>query len=438
MLQDNEKKGSRQAMKEDIITKILDRDNLNEAFKNVKANKGASGIDDLSIEETATYIKENKATIVWQLYNRKYQPQPVRRVEIPKPNGGIRKLGIPIVLDRVIQQAMVQVLSPMFESYFSENSYGFRAKRSCQQAVLKALEYMNDGYKWIVDIDLEKFFDNVPHDRLLRLVSDVVEDGNVVSLVNKFLKAGVMIEGKYEETTIGTPQGGPLSPLLSNIMLNLLDKELEARKLCFTRYADDTIILVKSEKAANRVMASITKFIENKLKLKVNMTKTKVCTPWDLKYLGFGFYKMKKWECIPHKASKQKFKRSLKRLTNRSKSISLDKRFEELNWTIRGWVNYFRISKMKTFLKETDEHLGARIRVIIWKQWKKPKTQIKNLVKCGYSPDEARGLAYCRKGYTFIGHSKILQNAITKESLQNTNKKLGRRGLVFALDYYLA
>ncbi len=425
-------------MKEDIITKILDRDNLNEAFKNVKANKGASGIDDLSIEETAEYIKENKGTIVWQLYHRKYQPQPVRRVEIPKPNGGIRKLGIPIVLDRIIQQAMVQVMAPMFEPYFSKYSYGFRPKRSCQQAILKALEYMNDGYEWIVDIDLEKFFDNVPHDRLLRLVSDVVKDGNVVSLVNKFLKAGVMIDGKYEETTIGAPQGGPLSPLLSNIMLNLLDKELEARNLHFTRYCDDTIILVKSEKAANRVMASITKFIENKLKLKVNMEKTKVCRPSQLKYLGFGFCKMKKWECIPHKDSKQKFKRSLKRLTNRSKSISLDKRFEQLNWTIRGWVNYFRISKMKTFLKETDEHLRARIRMIIWKQWKKPKRQIKNLVKCGYSIDEAKGLAYCRKGYMFISHSKILQNAITKEGLQNPNRKLGRRGLVFALDYYLA
>ena len=438
MLQDNEKKGSRQAMKEDIITKILDRNNLNEAFKNVKANKGASGIDDLSIEETAEYIKQNKATIVWQLYNRKYQPQPVRRVEIPKPNGGTRKLGIPIVLDRVIQQAMVQVLAPMLEPYFSEYSYGFRPKRSCQQAIIKALEYMNDGYEWIVDIDLEKFFDNVPHDRLLRLVSDVVKDGNVVSLVNKFLKAGVMVKGNYEETTIGTPQGGPLSPLLSNIMLNLLDKELEARNLRFTRYADDTIILVRSEKAANRVMTSITKFIKNKLKLKVNVTKTKVCRPNKLKYLGFGFHKSKQWECIPHKDSKMKFKRALKRLTNRSKSISLDRRFEELNWVIRGWVNYFRISKMKMFLKETDEHLRARIRMIIWKQWKKPKTQIKNLVKCGYSIDEARGLAYCRKGYMFISHSKILQNAITKEGLQNPNKKLGRRGLVFALDYYLA
>ena len=313
MLQDNEKKGSRQAMREDIITKILDRNNLNEAFKNVKANKGASGIDDLSIEETAEYIRQNKATIVWQLYNRKYQPQPVRRVEIPKPNGGTRKLGIPIVLDRIIQQAMVQVLAPMFEPYFSEYSYGFRPKRSCQQAIIKALEYMNDGYEWIVDIDLEKFFDNVPHDRLLRLVSDIVKDGNVISLVNKFLKAGVMEKGNYEETTIGTPQGGPLSPLLSNIMLNLLDKELEARNLRFTRYADDTIILVKSEKAANRVMASITKFIENKLKLKVNMTKTKVCTPWDL--------------------------------------------------------------------------------------------------------NNARGLAYCRRGYTFVAHSQILQKAISKERL---------------------
>ena len=438
MLQDNEKKGSRQAMSEDIITKILDRNNLNEAFKNVKANKGASGIDELSIEETAQYIRENKKTIVWQLYNRKYQPQPVRRVEIPKPNGGVRKLGIPTVLDRVIQQAMVQVLSPMFEPYFSEYSYGFRPMRSCQQAITKALEYMNDGYEWIVDIDLEKFFDNVPHDKLLRLVSDVVKDGNVVSLVNKFLKAGVMVNGNLEESNVGTPQGGPLSPLLSNIMLNLLDKELEARGLHFTRYADDTIILVKSEKAADRVMISITDFIERKLGLKVNATKTKVCKPNDLKYLGFGFYKSSNWECTPHNDSKMKFQRTLKGLTKRSESISLDTRFERLNWTIRGWVNYFRISKMKIFLTKVDEHLSTRIRMIIWKQWKKPKTQEDNLVKCGYSRDEARGLANCRKGYMFIAHSKILQHAISKTRLAKPNKKKERRGLVFALDYYLA
>ena len=441
MLQDNEKKGSRQAMSEDIITKILDRNNLNEAFKNVKANKGASGIDELSIEETAQYIRENKKTIVWQLYNRKYQPQPVRRVEIPKPNGGVRKLGIPTVLDRVIQQAMVQILSPLFEPYFSEYSYGFRPMRSCEMAIVKALEYMNDGYEWIVDIDLEKFFDNVPHDRLLRLVSDVVKDGNVVSLVNKFLKAGVMVNGNLEESNVGTPQGGPLSPLLSNIMLNLLDKELEARGLHFTRYADDTIILVKSEKAANRVMTSIIDFIERKLGLKVNATKTKICKPNDLKYLGFGFYQdkeSKKFGCVPHIDSKMKFQRTLKSLTKRSESISLDKRFERLNWAIRGWVNYFRISKMKTFLTKIDEHLRTRIRMIIWKQWKNTYTRINNLVKCGYSIDEARGLANCRKGYMFIAHSKILQNAISKTRLAKPNKKKERRGLVFALDYYLA
>ena len=437
---DNEKKGSRQAMSEDIITKILERDNLNLAFKNVKANKGASGIDELSIEETEKFIKEHKNQIVWQLYNRKYQPQPVRRVEIPKANGGVRKLGIPTVLDRVIQQAMVQVLSPIFEPYFSEYSYGFRPNRCCQMAIIKALEYFNDGYDWIVDIDLEKFFDNVPHDKLLRMVSDVVKDGNVVSLVNKFLKAGVMIQGNYEDTVIGTPQGGPLSPLLSNIMLNKLDKELEARNLHFTRYADDTIILVKSEKAANRVMESITHFIEKKLGLKVNMTKTKICKPNDLKYLGFGFYKDIKdntYNCVPHIDSKMKFQRKLKSLTKRSESISLDTRFERLNWLIRGWVNYFKISKMKTFLAKIDSNLCTRIRMIIWKMWKLPKTREDNLVKCGFDRGEARGLANCRRGYMFVAHSKVLQNAITKLALSKPNKKKGRRGLVFALDYYL-
>ena len=440
ILLDNEKKGSRQAMSEDIITKILDRNNLNLAFKNVKANKGASGIDKLSIEETEKFIKEHKNQIVWQLYNRKYQPQPVRRVEIPKANGGVRKLGIPTVLDRVIQQAMVQVLSPIFEPYFSEYSYGFRPNRCCQMAIIKALEYFNDGYDWIVDIDLEKFFDNVPHDRLLRMVSDVVKDGNVVSLVNKFLKAGVMIQGNYEDTVIGTPQGGPLSPLLSNIILNKLDKELEARNLHFTRYADDTIILVKSEKAANRVMESITHFIEKKLGLKVNMTKTKICKPNDLKYLGFGFYKDIKdntYNCVPHIDSKMKFQRKLKSLTKRSESISLDTRFERLNWLIRGWVNYFKISKMKTFLAKIDSNLRTRIRMIIWKMWKLPKTREDNLVKCGFDRGEARGLANCRRGYMFVAHSKVLQNAITKLALSKPNKKKGRRGLVFALDYYL-
>ena len=428
-------------MSEDIITKILERDNLNLAFKNVKANKGASGIDELSIEETEKFIKEHKNQIVWQLYNRKYQPQPVRRVEIPKANGGVRKLGIPTVLDRVIQQAMVQVLSPIFEPYFSEYSYGFRPNRCCQMAIIKALEYFNDGYDWIVDIDLEKFFDNVPHDRLLRMVSDVVKDGNVVSLVNKFLKAGVMIQGNYEDTVIGTPQGGPLSPLLSNIMLNKLDKELESRNLHFTRYADDTIILVKSEKAANRVMESITHFIEKKLGLKVNMTKTKICKPNDLKYLGFGFYKDIKnntYNSVPHIDSKMKFQRKLKSLTKRSESISLDTRFERLNWLIRGWVNYFKISKMKTFLAKIDSNLRTRIRMIIWKMWKLPKTREDNLVKCGFDRGEARGLANCRKGYMFVAHSKVLQNAITKLALSKPNKKKGRRGLVFALDYYLA
>ena len=428
-------------MSEDIITKILERDNLNLAFKNVKANKGASGIDELSIEETEKFIKEHKNQIVWQLYNRKYQPQPVRRVEIPKANGGVRKLGIPTVLDRVIQQAMVQVLSPIFEPYFSEYSYGFRPNRCCQMAIIKALEYFNDGYDWVIDIDLEKFFDNVPHDRLLRMVSDVVKDGNVVSLVNKFLKAGVMIQGNYEDTVIGTPQGGPLSPLLSNIMLNKLDKELESRNLHFTRYADDTIILVKSEKAANRVMESITYFIEKKLGLKVNMTKTKICKPNDLKYLGFGFYKDIKnntYNSVPHIDSKMKFQRKLKSLTKRSESISLDTRFERLNWLIRGWVNYFKISKMKTFLAKIDSNLRTRIRMIIWKMWKLPKTREDNLVKCGFDRGEARGLANCRKGYMFVAHSKVLQNAITKLALSKPNKKKGRRGLVFALDYYLA
>ena len=422
----------------ELLEKILDDDNVKTAMQRVKSNGGTFGVDKMELSKLDDYMEEHLEEIKHEIRTRTYVPNPVKRVEIPKPNGGVRKLGIPTVVDRTIQQAIVQVLSPICEPVFSEYSYGFRPGRCCQQAIIKALEFMNDGYLWVVDIDLEKFFDNVPHDRLLRLVSDVAKDGNVVSLVNKFLKAGVMVNGNLVESNVGTPQGGPLSPLLSNIMLNLLDKELEARGLHFTRYADDTIILVKSEKAANRVMISITDFIEGKLGLKVNATKTKVCKPNDLKYLGFGFYKSSKWECIPHRDSKMKFQRALKSLTKRSESISLDTRFKRLNWTIRGWVNYFRISKMKTFLTKIDEHLRTRIRMIIWKQWKKPKTQEDNLVKCGYSRGEARGLANSRKGYMFVAHSKILQNAISKTRLAKPNKKKERRGLVFALDYYLA
>ena len=354
------------------------------AYKKVKSNGGASGIDGISTKDVRDYLVKNWSGIREQIRQRKYKPQPVRRVEIPKPNGGVRNLGIPNVIDRIIEQAVAQVLTPIVEPYFSEYSYGFRPNRCAQQAVIKLLEYFNDGYTYIVDIDLEKFFDNVHHDKLMTLVRNIIHDPDTESLIHKYLKAGVMVKGKYEDTPVGTPQGGNLSPLLSNIMLNELDKELEARGLHFVRYADDCVIAVGSSAAANRVMHTITGWIERKLGLKVNMTKTKVTKPMKLKYLGFGFVKMNgKWEARPHKDSIANFKRKLKRLTNRSWPITMDERIQRLNWVIRGWINYFRIGKMKYQMMKIDEHLRTRMRVVVWKQWKTNQKRYWGLRKLG-------------------------------------------------------
>ena len=275
----------------EMLEKILSNENVEKAYKRVYANKGAGGVDGVTTKELKEYMRANWRSIKEQIRARTYKPQPVLRVEIPKPNGGVRKLGIPTVIDRVIEQAITQILTPIFDPMFSDNSYGFRPNKRCEQAITKLLEYFNDGYLWIVDIDLEKFFDNVPQDKLMSFVGRVIHDGDTESLIRKYLKAGVMNRGKYEPTEIGTPQGGNLSPLLSNIMLNELDKELESRRLRFTRYADDVVIVLKSKAAATRVMYSITDWIERKLGLKVNATKTKVTPPSKLKYLGFGFWK---------------------------------------------------------------------------------------------------------------------------------------------------
>jgi group II intron reverse transcriptase/maturase len=354
-----------------LMEKILSRENMTLAYKKVKANKGASGVDGISVDEIQEYLKENWVSIKERIQKRKYKPQPVLRVEIPKPAGGVRKLGIPSVVDRIIEQAIVQAITPIVEPHFSDYSYGFRPGRRAQQAVIKLLEYLNDGYTYIVDIDLEKFFDNVPQDKLMTLVGKIVKDPDTESLISKYLKAGVMVKGEYEATNVGTPQGGNLSPILSNIMLNELDKELEARGLNFVRYADDCIITVGSSAAANRVMNTVTKWIERKLGLKVNMTKTRVTKPSKLKYLGFGFVKMgDRWEARPHQDSVRNFERKLKKLTKRSWSISMSERIQRLNWAIRGWISYFRIGKMKTHLNRIDGRLRTRMRIVIWKQWK--------------------------------------------------------------------
>ena len=417
----------------ELLEQILSNQNMNEAYLRVYRNKGASGVDGVTVDELKQYLKENKDELRQRIRTRKYQPQAALRVEIPKENGKVRKLGIPTVVDRVVQQAIHQVLSPIFEEQFSEYSYGFRPKRSCEMAIIKSLEFLNDGHDWVVDIDLERFFDTVHHDKLMRIISNTIKDGDVISLIRKYLVSGVMVNGKYEETPVGTPQGGNLSPLLSNIMLNELDKELENRGLLFVRYADDVLIFVKSEKAANRVMKTIVRFIEEKLGLKVNAEKSKVARPKDLKFLGFGYYyniENKKYQVKPHLTSVQKFQRKLLKLTKRNWSIRLDYRIVKLKQVIFGWVNYFKTANMKKVMKRIDEKLRSRIRVIIWKHWKKPKKQIKSLIQLGIPEEEAKGLTYCRKGYRYIGLSKVVQRALS-------NKRLKQRGIPSALEHYL-
>ena len=335
-------KGSNNMYK-DILTRILINDNLNDAYKQVMRNKGAAGVDGMTTDELGGHLVRNKSKIIRQIQQREYQPQPVLRVEIPKPEGGVRLLGIPTVTDRVIQQAIAQVLTPIFDSQFSENSYGFRPRRYAEMAIIKALEYINDGYEWIVDIDLERFFDTVNHDRLMNIIARTIDDGDVISLIRKFLVSGVQINDEYKETIIGTPQGGNLSPLLSNIMLNELDKELEIRGLRFVRYADDCIIMVKSEMAARRVMRSVTNFIEQKLGLIVNATKSQITKPNDpkMKFLGFGFFKDYQaglYKAKPHNKSIVNFKYKLKQLTRKNWSVDTKYQVERINQLIRGWV----------------------------------------------------------------------------------------------------
>ena len=414
-----------------LLNELLSDDNLKIAKQRIKKNKGASGIDGMEVKELDEYLSKHLDEIKEQIRNKKYSPKPVKRVEIPKPDGGVRNLGVPTVVDRFVQQAIAQVLTPIYEPKFSESSYGFRPNRCCEKAIQKALEFMNDGYQWVVDIDLEKFFDNVNHDKMISLIMKDVKCGEIVSLINKFLKSGIMIDDEYKESVIGTPQGGNLSPLLSNIMLNQLDKELEARGLRFTRYADDCIILVGSSKAADRVMKNVSIFIESKLGLKVNMTKSKVSKPNDIKYLGFGFFMDKNdglWKAKPHAKSVEKLKLKLKKLTSRRWSISLDERLEKIKKTIVGWTNYYKIGYWKDVARMVDAHVRFRLRMCIWKQWKKVNTKKKALISLGVPKREAWMLANCRKAYARCA-SSFLNNVLT-------NKRLKERGLVFLLDQY--
>ena len=413
-----------------LLEEILRKDNIDLAIKRVKSNKGAPGVDSMTTNEVENYFKDNGEEIFNKIRIRKYKPLPVKRVEIPKPDGTKRPLGIPSVKDRVLQQAIVQVLTPMCEEVFSNYSYGFRPKRSAQQAVIKALEYFNDGYDWLVDLDLSKFFDNVDQNILMILVHDIIKDGDTESIIRKFLLSGINIGGNIIDSNKGTPQGGNLSPLLANIYLNQFDKELEARGLRFTRYADDVLICVKSEVAANRVMTSVTKWLDKRLRVKVNATKTKVDRPTGIKYLGYGFYQNSEgvYKPKPHIKSIEKFKKKLHDETIRSKSTTIAYKIGKLNPIIRGWINYFKICDMKTIMSQLDRYLRTRLRMCIWKQWKTAKNRVKQLRKCGFEDWKAKAYGYCRKGYMRCACSFLL-SALPKPTFDKAN-------LISLLDYY--
>ena len=382
--------------------------------------------------ELKEHLFKNGEEIKKQLRNRKYKPQPVRRVEIPKPDGGVRNLGVPTVTDRFIQQAIAQVLTPIYEEQFHDHSYGFRPNRCAQQALMTALDMMNDGNTWIVDIDLEKFFNTVNHDKLMTIIGRTIKDGDIISIVRKYLVSGIRVDDEYKESVIGTPQGGNLSPLLANIMLNELDKEMEKRGLNFVRYADDCIIMVRSEMSANRVMRNLTRYIEDKLGLKVNMTKSKVDRPQGLKYLGFGFYfdsHAHAYKAKPHAKSVGKFKARMKQLTCRSWGVSNSYKIEKLNQLVRGWINYFKIGSMKTLCAKLDGSIRYRLRMCIWKHWKTPQNKEKNLVQLGIPRWVAHKVANTGNRIAHMCHNGWVQKAIS-------TKRLTSFGLVSMLDYY--
>ena len=415
-----------------LMEQILSSDNLNRAYLQVVRNKGAEGVDGMKYTELKEYLAKNGEIIKEQLRMRKYKPQPVRRVEIPKPDGGVRNLGVPTVTDRFIQQAIAQVLTLIYEEQFHDHSYGFRPNRCAQQAILTALDIMNDGNDWIVDIDLEKSFDTVNHDKLMTIIGRTIKDGDVISIIRKYLVSGIMIDDEYEDSIVGTPQGGNLLPLLANIMLNELDKEMEKRGLNFVRYADDCIIMVGSEMSANRVMRNISRFIEEKLGLKVNMTKSKVDRPQGLKCLGFGFYydtSAQQFKAKPHAKSVAKFKKRMRELTCRSWGVSNSYKVGKLNQLIRGWINYFKISSMKTLCRELAGNIRYRLRMCIWKHWKTPQNKEKNLVKLGVPRWAAHKVANTGNRYAHMCHNGWIQDAISI-------KRLTSFGLVSMLDYY--
>lgn len=430
-----------------LIEEILSEENLKEAIHRVKINKGTSGVDKMPVNQIETYFNEHKDEIIELIMNKDYKPQPVRRVYIPKANGKLRPLGIPTVIDRVIQQSIAQKLSPIYEEIFSDYSYGFRPNRDCHGAIMQVLEYLNQGFEWVIDLDIEKYFDTVNHDKLISILREKVNDSHTLHLIRKFLQAGVMDNGLFSSTTIGVPQGGPLSPILSNIYLDKFDKELEQRGLHFVRYADDCNIFVKSDVAANRVMKSITSWLERKLFLKVSATKTKINRPMNSNFLGFTFWKNKdKWQCKPGNDRKIKLYEKTKVVLKRKHAVSkpLGTTFTKLNQIIKGWINYFKIGSMKQFIDKFGQWLRHKVRVIIIKQWKIPSRINTNLqrlnkaFKCNLDEESIYKVANSRLGWYRRSGMNVVNYLLSPKVFEIANKKKGRPGLVNPLNYYLS
>lgn len=414
-----------------LLEQIISRDNLNKAYKRVKKNKGAHGVDGMNVEELLKYLEDNGDAIRQSILDGEFRPNPVRRVEIPKDYKNKRKLGIPTAVDRVVQQAISQVLTPIFEPQFCETSYGFRPRRSAHDALKKCIEYANEGYTYVVDMDLEKFFDTVNQSKMIEVLSRTIKDGRVIALIHKYLRAGAVHNGKFEETELGLVQGGNISPLCSNVLLNELDHELERRGVRYVRFADDCMMFAKTKRSAQRIMENIVIFIEGKLMLKVNREKTKVDYITRVKFLGYGFYnaKGKLIKLRVHPKSVGKMKARIKQITARNNPNSYDLFKVKLRQYVYGWVNYFKLADMNGLLKEIDKWLRRRIRMFIWKRWKKVKTRYKMLRKLGLDHNTAYKFACTRKGYWRVSNSQILNTTVT-------NERLKQAGYVFFLDYY--
>jgi len=397
---------------EQLMEEVCERENCKQALARVKANKGSPGMDGMTVQQLPEYLKQHWPAIREQLLSGTYKPRPVKRVEIPKPDGGVRKLGIPTVLDRFIQQAVMQVLQRKWDRTFSEHSYGFRPGRSAHQAVEQAQKYIAEGYRWCVDLDLEKFFDRVSHDKLMAKIATKVSDRRMLKLMRSFLTAGVMENGLVSPVDEGTPQGGPLSPLLSNIVLDELDRELERRGLRFARYADDSNIYVRSRRAGERVMESITRFLQVKLKLKVNDEKSAVARPWERKFLGFSFTRDREPKRRIAPKAVKRFKERIRELTRRTRGISIERMTEELNRYLRGWIGYFGKCQTPSVLQGLEEWVRRRLRSVIWKQWKRGTVRFAELVKRGVGKDLAAKTAGSAHGPWRLANSPALAVAL--------------------------